>query len=274
MSALEVNQDKCNSCGICVLTCPIGIIQMDDANTLPLWIQNGGELCIKCGHCVATCPTDAIAVDSIRPEVCDSIDKGLLPSPEQVELLIKSRRSIRVYKEDKVPRDILAKLVDIARYAPSGHNMQPVNWLIIEDSNEVKRLAGFVADWMRATIKDNPGMAQAFRLDRLIQSWDSGKDTIMRSAPHAIVAYGHKANPIAPQAGVIALTTLELAAYAQDLGACWAGYFHAAAMTFPPMIEALNLPEDHQCLGAMMIGYPKHKYLKIPTRNEPQIIWR
>jgi hypothetical protein len=47
------------------------------------------------------------------------------------------------------------------------------------------------------------------------------------------------------------------------------------AMTFyPPMAQALALPEGHQCYGAMMIGYPKHRYHRVPTRKEPAVTWR
>ena len=72
----------------------------------------------------------------------------------------------------------------------------------------------------------------------------------------------------------IALTYLELAATSMGLGCCWAGYFNAAAASFPPLIEALALPEGHQSYGAMMIGFPQYQYQRLPARNEPAITWR
>jgi len=274
MSELTVDREKCNICGICVKECPLYIIKMQDAESLPAWSDDGESLCVKCGHCVISCPTTAISVNSITPDACIEVKRDLLPSAEQVELFLKSRRSVRAYKDKKVPRELLSKLIDIARYAPSGHNTQPVHWLVIENPNEVRRLAGIVADWMRMVIEDNPAMAQALHLDRIIIDWDRGNERIMRGAPHAIVAYGRKDNFMAPQAATIALTTLELAAYGYGLGACWAGYFHAAASGFPPMVEALGLPEGYNCLGAMMVGYPQHRFYRIPTRNQPHILWR
>jgi nitroreductase len=59
---------------------------------------------------------------------------------------------------------------------------------------------------------------------------------------------------------IIALTYLELAVTSFGLGACWAGYFSAAANMGPPMKKALGLPEEHNSFGAMMVGYPKYKY--------------
>jgi len=40
------------------------------------------------------------------------------------------------------------------------------------------------------------------------------------------------------------------------------------------MKEALQLPEEHQTFGAMMVGYPRHRFRRIPLRNKPTIIWR
>ena len=72
----------------------------------------------------------------------------------------------------------------------------------------------------------------------------------------------------------IALSYLDLAASSFGLGTCWAGYFHAAATMWPPMRNAVDLPERHTCFGAMMIGYPKYTYHRLPLRNEPRITWR
>jgi nitroreductase len=80
--------------------------------------------------------------------------------------------------------------------------------------------------------------------------------------------------PSAQPACIIALTYLELAATAHGLGACWAGYFNAAATVYPPMMEALALPKDHQSFGTLMVGYPKYHYQRLPLRKEPKISWR
>jgi len=210
----------------------------------------------------------------MKPEDCSAVMKNLLPSPEQVEHFLKSRRSVRVYKEEPIPRETLVRLIDIARYAPSGHNAQPVQWLVVENSKEVQRLSGLVVDAIRSAIKKSPELADIFSVDLIVAAQNRGEDLIMRHAPHVIVAHapGNAGTP--QQDGVIALTYLELAAYSLGLGTCWAGLLYFAAVTYPPMQEALGLPDGNQCLEAMMIGYPKHKLSRIPLRNEPKIIWR
>jgi nitroreductase/Pyruvate/2-oxoacid:ferredoxin oxidoreductase delta subunit len=274
MSKFMADDAKCNRCGMCVLECPACIIEMRDIEALPSWIEIGEELCINCGHCVAVCAPGAISLGTMKPEDCAPIIGGLLPSAEQVEHILKSRRSIRAYQEKPVPREMLAKLIDIARYAPSGTNSQPVQWLVIDDPKEVNRLARLVIDSMRAAIQAAPDIAATLHFDLMVAAWDAGIDVILRGAPHVIIAHAYKDMPLADQDCHIALTYLELAAYASGLGACWAGWLQMVMTSYPLMIEALQLPEGHVGLGAMMIGYPKHRFSRIPLRKEPPIIWR
>jgi nitroreductase/NAD-dependent dihydropyrimidine dehydrogenase PreA subunit len=271
MSAIAVDDSRCDRCGICVLECPVAIIRMADAGALPASVEGRHERCIACGHCVAVCPRSAVSLDGTRPEDCSPVTKDLLPKPEEVELFLKSRRSIRAYRDESVPRDELAKLIDIARYAPSGLNTQPVQWLVIESTPEVRRLAGLVAEWMRAAIGQMPEMAEFLGFGLLVADWDRGTDRILRGAPHLVIAHAPTDDILAPQAAPIALTYLELAAYSIGLGACWAGFFQTAATFAPSIAEALRLPSGHQSLGAMMVGYPRHRFQRIPVRKLPEV---
>ena len=271
-----VDQDKCKQDGICVAECPMAIIELKDKNSLPNPTEDAEELCINCGHCVAVCPHGAMSLRKMNSEQCPPVRKDWLLNPEQVEHFLRSRRSIRAYKEQPVEREVLSKIIDIARFAPSGHNIQPVRWLVIYDSKEVWRLAALVIDWMRDSLEKGAPLAKALHMDRVVDAWgwESGVDRVCRGAPHVIVTHAPKEERTAPQACTIALAYLELAAPSFGLGACWAGYFTVAANVWPPMQEALDLPEGHASFGAMMVGYPKFRYQRLPLRNEARITWR
>ena len=273
MSLLTIDGDKCKRCGQCMAVCPAYIIQIEGQEALPSLIEGGEAFCINCGHCVVVCPKGAFSLETMKAEHCTPVRKELLPSSEQVEHFLKSRRSIRIYKRKPVPQETLAKLIDIARYAPSGHNSQMVQWLVVRDKKEVKRLTGLVVDWLRQTIEESPWLAEILHSDLIVGAWDSGIDVITHNAPHVIVAHMPKDYGILGDCQ-IALTYLELAAYSLGLGACWAGYFQIAATSYPPLTEALQFPEGHQSFGAMVIGYPKHRMHRIPLRNYPSIVWR
>jgi nitroreductase/NAD-dependent dihydropyrimidine dehydrogenase PreA subunit len=274
MSLFMVDSEKCKKDRICVDECPAQIIAMKDKQALPEPIHRAEDFCIQCGHCVAVCPYGALTHEAMSPEQCPPARKELLPDPEWVEHFLRFRRSIRTYKEKPVERETIARLIDIARYAPSGSNSQPVRWHVVYDRKEVRKLAGHVVGWMRYLIKEQYEFAMSLNMDRIVTAWDAGIDRICRGAPHVIVAHAPADDRAAPAACTIALSYLDLAASSFGLGTCWAGYFHAAATMWPPMRNAVDLPERHTCFGAMMIGYPKYTYHRLPLRNEPRITWR
>jgi Nitroreductase len=222
---------------------------------------------------MAVCPVSAITVSPFSSDIFEPVDQKMLPGAEQVEHLLKARRSIRTFREKKVDRAILKKLVDIAAYAPSGHNKQPVNWLVIEDKNRVKKIAGLVIDWMRVVIEKKPELAASMDMKALCRAWDKGSDQICRDAPHLIIAHAPRTESSSQAACTIALTYLELAAFSMKMGACWAGFVTAAAASFPPLIKELSLPEENRVYGTMLLGYPQYAYHRIPPRIPARITW-
>ena len=274
MEPIQVDHEKCKRDGICAAVCPLKIIDFSDKEKVPVPTPQAAELCIDCGHCVAACPHGALSQRIMKPEDCEPVPAGWGLEPEQVKALMRARRSIRTYKDKQVDREILTELIDMVRYAPSGHNFQPVKWLIVYDTDEVNRMAGIVIDWMRSLVSENSPLAELMHMDQILSDWDRGINRVSRGAPHLIVAHAPPRNGIIPPTGIIAPAFLELAAPSFGLGTCWFGYFMFAATTWAPLIQALNLPEEHVCAGVMMVGYPKYKYHRIPLRNEADITWR
>ena len=272
MSLFVIEPSKCRKDNICAAVCPLGIIEGVDS--VPRPATNAEELCVGCGHCVAACPTGALSHRAMTPEQCAPIKPELSLIAGQAEQFLLGRRSIRAYRSDPVDQAALARIVGTASAGPSGHNTQPVEWLIIHNTSEVRRLSGMVIDWMRSMSRQKPDFAKAILLELVVGKWEQGIDAVCRSAPHVVLTHAHKDNMMAPAACTIALAHLELAAQANGLGACWAGYFDVAARYWPPLQKELGLPEGHTSFGAMMVGYPKYKYYRIPLRRQARISWK
>ncbi len=268
-----VDTNKCNGDGICAAACPVGIIKINDQDQTPVPVKNAESNCINCGHCATVCPTAALSLKSMPLEDCLPVQKELLPDLKQVEHLLLSRRSIRKYKKQPLERDAIIQLINTARYGPTASNKQPVQWLVIENSDEVHRFTELVADWMRIMLKEGPEET-APRFQQLVDAWERGEDGICRGAPHVIVTHSHKSFTFAKTDCAIALNSLELTAFSMGLGTCWAGYFNTAANMHPPLKKALGIPEEHMICGALLIGYPTYQYHRIPKRNKPVITWR
>jgi len=274
VTLFTVDSKKCKRDGLCLAVCPGLLIEIKEEEGFPAPIAGAEALCINCGHCVSICPQGALSLKTMTPKDCIPVRKELNLSPKQCEQFLRSRRSIRSYQDKPVPRDLLTRVIEITRYAPTGGNIQPVRWLVIEDTKEVKRLTGLVAEWQRSMLKKEKDDFYRNRMERIVKAWDQGIDRICRNAPHLIVAHGLSTVPASPSSCTIALTYLELAAVSFGLGTCWAGYFNTAANSHPPLLKALALPQNHLPYGAMMIGYPKYRYQRIPLRNKSKITWR
>lgn len=271
MSVILVDQDLCTRCGRCSVVCTMGIIDPADENTLPK-VQNAKDgMCIHCGHCEAYCPTQALLLND-SPD-----DKIRLPTgagtiaPEEIEYYLKKRRSVRHFTKDPVSKEKILELLDIARYAASGGNGQPVEWIVIHDPSNVKKIAGLTIDWMKTLMNSNHPMSGYVPV--LIGSWDRGNDVICRGAPHLLIAHIPEGNPIAPTDAIIALTHVDMAAPAYGIGTCWAGFVAMAATSYAPLQKELNIPAGRKSAYAMMFGYPQYKIYGIPRRKPLQVTW-
>jgi len=264
MQFITVDRKKCKRDGICMAECPFGLIDESADGGFPESRRAAPRICIECGHCVAVCPHQALTFKEQGPADCLPIDRKIAPTPAAVGQLLRSRRSIRTYKDKPVPRETLAEILDICRWAPSVKNGQPTHWLMIESAAEMRRLTGIVVDWLREN-KSMPGVVTA---------WDEGRDLVLRHAPHLAIAHA-SSKALKPDIDcTIAMTYFDLAAHGLGLGTCWAGIFMGAAFSYQPLIEALKLPADHQLQGALMLGYPKFRYQRIPQRHPLQAEWR
>jgi len=273
MTFMTVDPTKCNQDGICVAECPGRIIRMDAESGYPVPTDDFAEICLKCGHCVAVCPTGAMSLHWLGPDDCRTIRKEFEATPDQVEQLLCGRRSIRTFKDEQVPRPILEKLLEVACLAPSAKNRQPWHWIVVRDRMEVVRLAGMVVESVRQAIKAAPDQAETLGLPRIVASWDEGYDRVCRGAPHVIVAHADKEWPFSVEDCTLAMSHLTLYASGIGLGTCWAGYFYKAVNAYPPLFKALGIPSHHRACGAIMLGYPRFRYHRIPPRRPARITW-
>lgn len=268
---VQVDVSKCNKDGLCVLECPARILEMHDNG--PVAIEGAEEICIQCGHCVAICPEAALSLDFLTPDECMDIDEKLSLTGDHVEHFLKSRRSIRTYRKKPVSADLLEKALSIASCAPTGSNKQSVRWFVIHKREDVQSVGSHVIDWMRFVITEHPDIAANFNMPRLVNAWEEGLDRICRDAPHLIFSYALKENSSGKADCDTALAYLELTLPSLGLGSCWAGYVTAAANQWPPLKQFLGLEDSNVIHGAVMAGFPKFTYKRIPRRNNPDITY-
>jgi len=267
MSLVTINHTTCRRDGMCGEVCPQKLFE-PDSEGFPAFRAGADQYCISCGHCVAVCPQDAVTHKALSMEDAPLIDYSLAVPLPALNQLLKSRRSVREFREDPVPQALISEIIDTARWAPSAVNRQPVHWLVVQTPAEVKRLAGLVVDYLRQSVRLEP------RYTRYIDLWEQGGDPILRNAPHLAVIHAPDEWLWSSVDSTIALTQFELAAVAHGVGTCWAGFLMRAANGHPPLREALGIPADHSVFGALMYGFPRYRYHRVPPRRQARIEWR
>lgn len=275
MIEFVVDMEKCTRCGECVKDCPVGIIALEDSG--PSLIADKVKLCLKCQHCLAICPTAAISVLGRNPDDSQPLT-GHLPAAEEVETLIRGRRSVRRFAPEPVAGETIDRLLRTAAHAPTGRNNLGVLFTVIEDQSTMKQLR----DETLAGIRE---AAEAERLPKgleffagIVKAWDRGADIIFRNAPHLLIVSTPKAGPTPAADGYIALATFELMANSLGLGTMWNGFATWALVDIAPQVGAkLGIPETHELIYAMSFGQPAVQYCRTVQRDQDanihQLVW-
>jgi nitroreductase/NAD-dependent dihydropyrimidine dehydrogenase PreA subunit len=263
MSLLTVDRSRCVQCGLCVSVCPRGLIRFEDG-----WPNlTTPRLCIACGHCVAVCP--ASALDNERAPLAGQLPLPDLHrlEPESALFFLRSRRSVRCFDAKPVSRDLLRRLLEVARFAPSGGNSQGISYQVIDSRPRLRQLTTSTVAWMeepaQAFSSKAPVYAQYVKMYR-----QGGCDSILRDAPTLILGTAAKAFARGRENTLLALEYAELYAPTLGLGTCWAGLLEDAAFAgYPPLLEALRLPGEKQLTGALMAGFPKIGFQRLVNRQ-------
>ena len=272
MPSMIVDPSKCIRCGICVEVCPVGIIQFGEAG-LPEMDIRASARCIECGHCALFCPESADCLSFLKNEDMKAVSSLKMPSAEEAVNFIKTRRSIRRFKNEELSQEILNEIFESVGIAPTASNMQPVRWVISADPKKTKEITNLILCWMREEIFKNPMSRISLVGASMIAKAKAGEDGLLRGAPHVAVAVVPKEHGW-PEDGSIALTYLELIAHAHGVGACWGGFLTAAIRNFKGLRDYLGISDDEHVCGAQMLGYPFIKPTRqFPTRKKQNISW-
>lgn len=274
MTLIKIDETKCKKDGFCVQECPAAILKQQDKESCPVMIPRGEQACLLCGHCVAVCPHDALHHEKIPMEVSPPILKELSVTQEQAIQFLRSRRSIRRFKKKRVEKETIQRIIDNARYAPTGGNSQLVRWTVHTDETKIKEMADLTIDWMRKALAADTEKRLPPYLPMVVAAYDAGVNSITHDAPCLVFASapGLYENGMVDLS--IALSYFELAAVSEGLGTCWLGLITQALKYSEPLKEAVGLPKSHSHFYPMVLGTPKFKYHRLPERKPAKIYWK
>ncbi len=266
----EVDKETCVKCGLCAKDCPFGIIKAEP-DDFPKLIDE--DTCIRCQHCFAVCPTASLSVLGKNPANAGKLRKNL-PVKEQLITLIKGRRSVRQYKDENLPIELIQEMLETIWHAPTGHNSQQNLLTVIDDKDVVGNMRDEVYEKIKDalhkdSLKDHPA-GEYFSMAVQMRE-ELGVDIIFRGAPHVLLISSPEngASPI--QDTNIALVTFDLLAPTMEVGTLWNGFLKWVLGLFPDLKTKLGIPEDHHIGYSMVFGKPAVKYQRTVERGPARI---
>ena len=262
-----IDYEKCNGCGICLTACPLpGYFYYRDEETNKVLYDSHGKKCLTCGQCITQCPEDAIMYEDLGETFAfDGIlyMKTYLPYEKAFNFLA-AVRSTRRYKDQKVPKQDLEKVIRAMTYAPTGVNMRAETFTVISDRKTLSTLSDAIIEELK---KDEMNWRMFRRQFSIINNiykipvYYDAPHVIFISSPLNIVMGGFNIGNI--------ITYGRLAAQSLGLGTCWNGWTQIANDSSPKIRKMAKLKGP--LLIAFTIGYPDVQFYRIPPRSEKKV---
>ena len=279
---LKISPDRCKRCGRCARVCPSAV-----------YIQEKGEVptvrkaknCILCGHCVDVCEADAIQHSAFPAEHIHQIRKELIPSPESLMELMKSRRSNRTITEKPIPPEALSDIIEAAYTAPTAENackvvvtlLQGEDIQAVEDAT-MKFYLGLAHVLMSKPIRPLTKLflrslyneaAELFRFER---KWRAGKRPCTCNGTALLVFSTPKGYDFGWQDCNLAYQNASLMAEAHGVSQIYMGLVQMAFKFIGQRRteKLMHLPPGHKPFAIMALGMPAFNYPKYTDKIKNQ----
>jgi len=154
--------------------------------------------------------------------------------------IISERRSIRKYKREPIPDEILERILEAGRLAPSAANRQPWYFIVVKDEDVKSKLV------------------DACKGQKFVG--EAGAIIAVLGDPNASRWY--KQDPI------IAASFMTLEAYEEGLGVCWIGAFEEEKVK-----QVLKIPDNLSVIILLTVGFPDEKPAPRPRKSREEIFF-
>ena len=259
-----IDEKKCIGCGLCAADCIAQNIVIEGKAHIK-------KECFQCGHCVAVCPKGAVSIPEYDMADVEEYDaESFTLQSEAVLHSIKFRRSIRNYKPEAVPEEVLRMLADAGRYTATAKNSQGNGFVFVQkEVNGLKeRVWQFIDDIAHKDIREIDKAFLPYLVFNQRRKKDATDDYLFRNAP--VVLY--VVSDSALDAG-LAAQNMEMMGVSLGLGMLYNGYLARVSDANAELKEWLGI-EDRKICACMLLGYPAVHYARTAPRKPTEIIWK
>jgi nitroreductase/NAD-dependent dihydropyrimidine dehydrogenase PreA subunit len=289
MREIVIDQEKCILCGACVDNCVRAIYALTDGQ---IEIHDPAQ-CIFCGHCVALCPEEAIQLPVVNMQEFDPApDRRHWPAPDLLLDLFRSRRSTRKYQDKTVEREKIEKIIEAGRFAPTGGNLQPFRFSVVQTPETLQSIKDMMADMLveqareletmlaekadkgeKLSINDRIQQNYIQSMRRMAEANREGMDKMLWGAPVLISLHAPPEFESAEVNAGLAGMQMALMAEALGLGTCFIGFAVRAANTVPEIKEVMKIQKNRPVCLSFVTGYPDVDFHKLVSRKSARIMW-
>lgn len=281
--SISIDRDTCIRCGKCVRICPSNIFTQEGANH-EIGVQHVSS-CIGCGHCVGVCPTFSVIHSDFPASKVHPINPEELPTPDQVMLLIKSRRSNRSFSKKAVPEETLNLILEAAHRAPTGTNAQNISFTLVTDPQKIHKVIELVIEIFQELGKklSNPLLKPILKrivpdaykylpyLNRLQQDFEAGNDPILRKATAILLIDAPKKSNLGSADANLAYQNASLMAESLGISQFYTGFLCIAMQQDKKNRIPKFLGIKGKVHAGMGLGVPSIKFLNYTDRKEIQV---
>lgn len=276
---ISINNDTCIRCGKCQRVCPafIPVIEQDAVPSL-----RHPEVCIGCGHCVDVCPTGAYVHTDFPAVSIHDINRNILPEPESLMELIRSRRSNRTITATPIPQRSLDMIQEAARYAPTAQNSRQVHIHLITDDEALLKVETATINYFMSLARFmllppvkaimRPFLRKLYdevpALMAMNEQFKKGQRPCICNCTALLILSAPKGYSFGAQDCNLAYQNSSLMAESLGVSQIYMGFVQTAMfmMGCKRAAKVLGIPKGHKAFAIMGLGIPAFKYAKYTTR--------
>jgi nitroreductase/NAD-dependent dihydropyrimidine dehydrogenase PreA subunit len=287
-SKLYIDDSLCTACGSCVRECGHQIQQNEQR------IDPNNPECSRCYHCYTLCPSKAIKIEgganapAFSKELLEEINE------ENLTHFLAYRRSIRKFQDKGLEDAVIEKLIERARYIPSGGNVHSYEFTVIKSEESKKSIKQelykiykkrsnilnnailrnvakpFVNTQMRGFLKDT---LYRNKIKKLVDRIYKGEDPFFHNAPAIVVIHSKASIPTPKEDCILAGYNITLMAQTMRLGSCFVTLAQNAINSSIRCKKVLNLSQEDNVNAVIILGYPAVQHRRIAPKPEKKINW-
>lgn len=179
---------------------------------------------------------------------------------------IRTRRSVRNYTDQIIPRETMSDLMQLGTLAATGSNQQPWGFVVLQDRAEIDALNHQIKAHLLERLEEYPYLKQ----------YEAGlrnpNFSVLNQASNLLIIYGDTDAHYCAYDGTLAAGNIMLAAHSMGLGTCWIGFAEHEFNT-KEFKSLYHIPERYALVCPMTLGYPVGTQ-EPPVRKPPLLFSR